>query len=172
MTPATPGYKALAGVTLAGYAVMGLWSMPRIRDAANGLAPFDVRFSGYSLGDAQAFLAALSEEGRQFYGGLQSQLDAIFPPLLFATLAIGLWHLTPNFRTVTRFMLIVVPGIGMIFDAFENAQVRQMLIAGADGVTAELVGQASTFTVIKAAGFLVAIASLLVVFLLSKRARS
>ena len=169
MKGATPGYLMLAAVTFAGYAAMGLWTLPAIRREAGGLPAFDVRPTGYTLEDAQVFLASLSEEGRALYGGLQAQLDAVFPALLFATLAIALWHLTPYLRKVTRYMLILIPALGMAADGFENVQVRTMLIAGAEGVTQELVGWASFLTVMKSAAFLTATLSLLVVYLRSRR---
>lgn len=151
MKGATPGYWALVAVTVALYGTMLFWTLPSIRAEAGGLMPFDLRLVGYTLEDARAFLMALSDEGRALYGGTQAHLDALAPPLLFATLSIALWHLSPHIRKTTRYMIIIVAGIGMAADAFENAAIRDMLIAGADGVDAALVDQASLLTVAKAA---------------------
>jgi hypothetical protein len=169
MTGATPGYWALVAATLGVGAVMLLWTLPFIIAEAGGQFPFDLRPLGYEHAEAVAFLSALSEAGLARYAGMQHVLDAIFPPLLFATLAIALWHLSDDLVRPTRIALIVVAAIGMGADGFENVAVRDMLAAGPDGVTPEMVARASFLTVAKWSANLVALLSVAV--LLARRLR-
>lgn len=168
----TPGYWALLALTLAVYAAMLFWSFPAIRAEAGGLTALDLRVTGYDHGEVQAFLAALSEEGRALYAGWHGSLDAIAPGLLFATMAIALWALSEGWQRTTRIMLVVVAAIGMGADFFENMRIREMLIAGPEGVTPEMVSAASFLTVVKSASLLVSVVALalLVAAHLRKRA--
>lgn len=61
---------------------MNAVTLPKISAAAEGLLPFDLRATGYSEAEAQAFLTALSPEGRALYQGTQHRLDTLYPPLL------------------------------------------------------------------------------------------
>ena len=157
---ATPGYWALAALTVISYGAMAFWTLPAIRAEAGGLQPFDLRPTGYSYDESVAFLTALSEEGLRLYGGPQAMLDAIYPGLLFATLGIALWALTEGVQRTTRIMLVAVCAIGMGADMFENMRVREMLIAGPGGVTVEMVEAASFLTVLKSAANTVAFLAL------------
>ena len=80
-------YWLVLGLTLAMFAVINLWSMPIIRDAAGGLAPFDLRPLGYTTKEAREFLAALLEPELEQYLGTQRRLDQIFPALLAVMLS-------------------------------------------------------------------------------------
>lgn len=170
MTGATPGYWALVAATLGVGAAILLWSVPFITADADGLLPFDLRPLGYGQAEAVAFLSALGEAGLARYAGAQHVLDAVFPPLLFATLAIALWHLSEGVARPTRIALVVVAAIGMAADGFENVAVREMLAAGPDGVTPDMVARASFLTVMKWAAYLVS-ALALAVLLLRRRMR-
>lgn len=162
----TPGYWALVAVTLVFYLAILTWSLPFIRAEAGGLTPFDISPTGYSFGEAQTFLAALSPAGLARYEGAQAQLDAVYPTLLFAVFAIGMWHLSDGMWKIARFFLIVVSAIGMGADGFENVAIREMLAAGPGGITPETVGRASFLTVTKSAANTL---SYLIIFLLLVR---
>lgn len=165
MKGVTPGYWALLAVTAAVYAAIMLWSLPFIRAEAGGLAPFDLRPTGYSYDEAVAFLSALSPEGLARYGGAQGILDAVFPPLLFIVLGLALWHLSEGMGRPTRIALVVVAAIGMVADGLENLRVREMLIAGPAGLTPEMVARASFLTVVKSAANTVSYAAVAVLLL-------
>ena len=75
-------YLVLTVATLAVYFVMIVWSLPKIASAAGGAMPFDLRPWGYTPNEAEAFLVALSSEGRAFYTDVQLRLDTLYPPLL------------------------------------------------------------------------------------------
>ncbi|MFT4514143.1 MAG: hypothetical protein ACI91B_002851 [Planctomycetota bacterium] len=84
-------------LAMAVYAAMVSWALPTVSAAAGGLAVFDLRPSvfdlrptGYSLVEAKQFLAALTPEGRAFYLQVQQPLDLFYPPLITATLFLGI----------------------------------------------------------------------------------
>ena len=133
------------------YAIMVLWSLPRISAEANGLVPFDMRPTGYSLEEARSFLAALSKDGRIFYLTTQHRLDAVYPPLMAITLALGLWLLSPSFTLWVRLPLILVPILAMVSDLTENQLVSDMLNSPVDSLDSELIMTANTATLIKSA---------------------
>ena len=111
------------------YAVMVLWSLPKISAMAGGLAPFDMRPTGYSLDEATVFLEALTDEGRAFYLSTQHWLDTLYPPLLALTLAIGLRMMSPVQSPAINLSLGVIPILAMLADLFENMWVRFLLRA-------------------------------------------
>jgi hypothetical protein len=136
---------------IAVYAVMAGWSLPKISAAAGGAAPFDMRPMGYSFEEAKAFLAALGEDGRRFYGDVQHKLDLAYPALLSLALGTGIYLLSPE--RIGRFAIVLallaVPG--MVFDYVENARVSELLAIPAEAATAELVASASRATLLKSA---------------------
>ncbi|MAM13875.1 MAG: hypothetical protein CML23_26160 [Rhizobiaceae bacterium] len=130
------------------YGAMTIWTLPAISEAAGGLAPFDMRPGGYSFAEAQAFLAALSTQGREIYLGPQQRLDLVYPAALALALGISLYLLAP-FNRFWKGLLALIPALGMVFDYLENAAVRTMLLAGSSGLQPEQVETASRFTTAK-----------------------
>ncbi|MEL6645544.1 MAG: hypothetical protein AAFQ79_16555 [Pseudomonadota bacterium] len=165
----TPGYWALVAGLIAVVAAMAGWSYPLIAAEAGGLPAFDLRVAGYGLNEAQAFLAALSETGRVQYLRVHAVLDSIFAPLMFAVVGIALWHLSADMQKVTRGIVVAVAAVGMIADGFENVVVREMLVAGAGGLTAEMVAEASAVTVVKSAAYGASLIALAVIALRALR---
>ena len=137
-------------IALGLYAVMLLWSLPKITADAGGLPAFDMRPGGYSFEEAKQFLALLSEEGNAFYRTVQQRLDIPFP--FFQALASGwaIYLLAPapwgKWRTVLG--LSALPG--MVLDYVENAHVAELLRAGAEGITPQMVASASFYSQMKA----------------------
>lgn len=131
------------------HAVMILWTLPAITRAAGGLSPFDLRPGGYSFAEAQAFLAALTPEGRHLYLDVQHKLDTAFPLLLAVALGSGLVRLAPAVLGRARWLLALLPVPGALFDYLENLMVGGMLRL--NGIDAEGVGAASLFTLLKSA---------------------
>ena len=156
-------FWAVVLATLAVYAVMLGWSIPAISDAAGGRAVFDMLPAGYSYAEAQAFLAALSPEGADFYRRVQHRLDLIYPALLAISTGWAMVRLAPRWRW--RLALLLAPIPGMVFDYLENRAVAAMLSAGADGLTLEMVAQASRFSQLKAIFSTLSLGLLLVLIL-------
>ena len=142
-------YWALVALTFAIYFVMVLWSLPVVSAAADRVTPFDMRPSGYSFDEAYAFVVAITPEGNSFYQSTQHRLDIAYPTLLALVLAIALWKLAKHLPVWVRSLLIAFPVIGSIADHLENAAVSNILQAGADSLTEELVATASRWTLIK-----------------------
>lgn len=131
------------------YIVMVLWTLPAISQAAGGLRPFDTRPGGYTLPEAQAFLTALTPEGRSLYLDVQQRLDLAYPLLLATALASGMVMLAPTALGRARWLLAILPVPGAAFDYLENLMVGGMLRL--NKIDAEGVGVASLFTLLKSA---------------------
>ena len=156
-------FWAVVFATVAVYAVMLGWSIPAISDAAGGRAVFDILPAGYSYAEAQAFLAALSPDGADFYLRVQHRLDLIYPALLAISTGWAMVRLAPRWRW--RLALLLAPIPGMVFDYLENRAVAAMLSAGADGLTPEMVAQASRYSQLKAIFSTLSLGLLLVLIL-------
>lgn len=129
--------------TMAGvFLTMALWSGPLIMADADGLAVFDARLRGYSVEEARAFLAALSDGGRDFYLTVQHRLDSAFPALFAVVLVMGYAQV---FRGWVRWAASALPLAAAGFDYMENAAVAVMLRAG-DGLTDAMILTASQWT--------------------------
>ncbi len=126
------------------YLAMILWSLPRIAAYADGQTPFDLRPTGYTFEEAQAFLAALGAEGADFYRDVQHQLDLLFPALAAAVVFFAIVWLLPRRLEGWRYVIAAPVVLMAVFDWSENHAVGQMLNAGADGLTEELATVAYT----------------------------
>jgi hypothetical protein len=158
-------FWAVVVATLAVYAVMLGWSLPVISDAAGGRVVFDMLPAGYSYAEAQAFVAAFSPEGADFYIRVQHRLDLIYPALLAISTGWAMVRLAPRWRWRPALLLVPIPG--MVFDYLENRAVAAMLAAGADGLTPEMVAQASRYSQLKAVFSTLSLGLLLVLILAS-----
>lgn len=154
-------FLTLFGVTLAVYGVMLAWSLPTVSDAAGGLAPFDMRPSGYSFAEAQELLTALPPEGVRFYREVQQTLDLFYPVLLALTLFFANAALAPKLLGLWRWVLASLSWPVAVFDYLENQAVGSLLAVGASGLTPEMVASASRWTVLKSSATTLAIAILL-----------
>ena len=151
----------VASIAAALYAIMIIWSLPKISAEAAGLLAFDLRPGGYDFEEARTFIRQLSTEGNAFYRKVQHRLDIAFP--FFQALATG-WAtflLSPANWGNWRFGLAIVAVPGMVFDFLENIHVAAMLIAGADGISEKLVERASFYSQMKAGSVTVALILLL-----------
>ncbi len=140
-------FWAVIAATLAIYLVMVIWSLPKVADAAGGLAPFDLRPLGYSEAEARAFLAALSDDGHRFYVDVQHRLDLAYPALLAASLSLCFARLIGS-RTLRTALIAVALG-GMAADYAENLMVGRMLTDPGVSAPADLIAYASAATVAK-----------------------
>jgi hypothetical protein len=132
--------------TLVLYLVLVLWSLPRISAEAGGAVPFDLRPMGYSFDEAQAFLAALSAEGRAHYLGTQHQLDWIYPALLGTTFITGFSLL---FRRAVLWVLVPLALSVTALDWLENMAVAELLRADLGSLQPSAVTEASRWSMLK-----------------------
>lgn len=134
------------------YAVMLIWSLPKITDAAGGLVPFDMRPGGYSFEKAKAFLSALPPDIVAFYRDIQiGLLDTAYPGLLALSLFLAIALLAPKKLGYGRWTLALIAVPSAVFDYMENTAIRTMLALGPDGITSEIVADASSNSQSKAA---------------------
>ena len=135
-------HLAIIGLTALNYAMMLVYSIPKLLGAADGLWLFDLRAMGYSIAEATRYLNTITPEGRLFYLEVQLMLDTFFPALLAVSLMITLYRLMPKLP-----VLYLFPLSGALFDYYENAAVGQMLLTTAPD--AGLVEMASLLTQLK-----------------------
>ncbi len=167
----TTGWIVFAAA-VAVYLVMVLWSLPFIAAEAKGEVPFDLRPMGYNLNEANAFLSALSARGREFYHSVQHRLDLAYPALLALALGIGSGLTAPRTWRSARWLLVLLPLIGMAADYRENALVSDLLEAQLPLADAALVDAASRVTVVKSIATTLAMflfLTLLVMWIVRKR---
>jgi len=131
--------------TLAVYAYLAVYLGGQLLVFADWQLPFDLRITGYTLGEARSYLRALSPEGYVLAQGRVYWADTLFPLLLGLTLA---WWMRP-FAGVFGMVCVLVAMTCVALDWGENASVQFMLEAGPDWVPPHIVQRASTFTVAK-----------------------
>lgn len=140
---------ALALATLVVFALLAFDVVPHLVAAASGGLPFDLRFDGYDLAEARAYMAVLSPAGTALYLGWGRLADTVFPILLTLTLCLPLRG---------RGQLWFLPALAYgIFDLAENVAVARVLRLGLD-VEAGPVGVASGFTQAKFVALALALA--------------
>lgn len=130
---------ALAAATAAAYAALIWIGVTRLMPEAGGQPPFDLRVTGYDVAEARAYLEALTDAGRRLWTGPIRWLDTVFPLLTGALVAALIWRLG-------RPWLAPVPFAYTAADLWENARVREMIAAGPEGVTPDMVEGASAVT--------------------------
>ena len=111
---------------------------------------------GYTFEQAKSLLACLGEGGRLYYRETQQGLDSIFPALIFVTvsgwqivLAGKLARIGMRLPVWLVALAIAINLVGAIADYSENGAVRQMLLAGPDGLTRLMVDRANPATLAK-----------------------
>lgn len=142
-------FYVLAASALTILVVMNVWTVPRIEAEAEGVRIFDNRPMGYSIAEAQEFLGALSQRGKEMYLGIQKYLDTLFPILFAIAMPWGLWLLTPNWHKAARIGLCLIAFLGPMCDLMENTSVRVLLHAGPENITEAMVKTASNWSVRK-----------------------
>jgi len=173
LTLSHPAIRVLGWlVTLAAaaiYVFMLAVTLPHLSDLAGGMTMFDLRNGGYDFETARTILARLGTEGREYYESVQHVLDAFYPPLVALAVTYWMWRFAPRWRAlgwllpnVVLFAAMAIAVLAAAFDLTENVLVGQMLAARPDGLTAELVGTASGFTLAKTIAVSVSQTALLV----------
>lgn len=120
----------LAGATI--YLVMITVTLAHVQAVSNQI-PFDMRPLGYTLQDATQLLAALGEDGREYYLMRQIPLDTAYPALLAMTLISTFYWL--GLRLPYRWLVQVgvVLSLGAaFFDYAENLGIATMILTWPD----------------------------------------
>jgi len=144
----------IIGLTVVNYAMMLVFSTPKLLKAADGLWLFDMRITGYSLEEATQYVTTITPEGRLFYLEVQQMLDTFFPALLAISLMLTLYRLAPKLPA-----LFLFPASGALFDYYENASVAQILLTNAPDHA--LVEVASLLTSLKFASIAISLLAIL-----------
>lgn len=145
----TKSLIALSLVTFVTYGVLAGVGVTNLTLSDEGLIPFDLRFSGYTLTEAQTYLALMNADQAALYSGFLRRIDTVFPVLMGLWMGWCLWGLTRRIHPWSRIILLVVPACYTVMDLCENALVSDMVQQGAVGVQDELVILASSYTVTK-----------------------
>ncbi len=160
MSRAQVAFVLLASLTGAVYLAMTLVTLPHLRDAAGGLAPFDLRPGGYSAAQARAFLDALDAPARQYYLSVQQRLDLVFPALEAVTLIVAFRTLAKGWLAV---VLSILAALGAVFDYLENHAVAALLRTGT--VTDDMIAFASRWTLLKSVAVTLSLTALALLIL-------
>ncbi|MCT4371887.1 hypothetical protein CLG85_016805 [Yangia mangrovi] len=139
----------VAALAAALFICMGYYAVRVLWPGAGGQAPFDVRVLGYTAGEAQRYLMALSGEARSVYLLEMRWLGLGFRVVFGLTLLIGTWVLSQGRAWWRRgiFLLLALAWIGA--DAAENLLVNEMLLRGPVALDHALVDWSSLFTRLK-----------------------
>jgi hypothetical protein len=137
-------------LTMGMYLLMLLYTIPKVESFAPGIPLFDLSPFGYSYQHASSLLAVLGEEGRSVYLYQQLPADFIYPGLFAISYSLLLtWLFAKGFNKESKiFYLAAVPVLGGLFDYLENISIITM-IKSFPNLSQELVGIASTFTLLK-----------------------
>ena len=140
---------ALSLVTFTTYGALVWVGVTNLSLGDGSLKPFDLRFTGYTLAEAQAYLALMSADQAELYTGLLRRIDTVFPMLMGLWMGWCLWGLTRRIHPWSRVILLVVPASYTVMDLCENALVADMVRQGAAELEGELVSLASSYTITK-----------------------
>ena len=146
-------------------------TFPKLRQFSGGVDPFDSRFWGYSISEAQALLAALGASGRDYYANVQLWVDTFYPASYgfsramraLSWLALPLRATRRGLAVPIQVFLVVLPCVVMILDWSENAAISTML-ATWQQLDANQVAGASQLSFLKSAGAMVTDSLLLLMF--------
>ncbi len=124
--------------------VMNFYLIPLIEQTTEGLRCFDMNSTGYTLEQAQRFLALLGERGRNIYLHAQLPLDLFYPVAYTAFFVSAIYALRGKASA-----LFALPAALALCDYTEN--VCSIIMLRAMEVSAGLARFASTVTVLKSA---------------------
>jgi hypothetical protein len=132
------------------YLIMIGYTIPGVRQYANGNNLFDMMPGGYSADYALHLLTLLGEEGRSAYLHNQLPVDMIYPFLFGLCYSLLLaYFLNKLNRLETRLFYVTwLPILAGLFDYLENISIIFMLLRY-PSFSPHLASLASVFTVIK-----------------------
>lgn len=169
MTRYAKSLTALTLVTAVTYGVLVGVGAANLVLGAEGLKPFDLRILGYSLSEAEAYLALLGMSEVNLYTGFLRKIDTVFPLLFGLWMGWCLWGLTRQIHPWSRVILLVVPASYTLMDLCENALVADLVRGFQGPVDGDLVALASSYTISKFVTLFVAFGLLLAMMLLRVR---
>lgn len=143
------------------YAIMLLYTIPRVEQYAPEMRLFDLSPTGYSFVYAIELLRVLGVKGRDLYMYQQLPLDFIYPGLFAVSCCLVLsWLFAKSLNANSKmFFLCFVPVAAGLFDYLENIGIVRMLISYPN-VAESLVSITSFLTILKS-GFTTAVFVLL-----------
>lgn len=132
------------------YAIMLLYTIPRVEQYALGMKLFDLSPTGYSFEYAIELLRILGVKGRDLYMYQQLPVDFIYPGLFAVSCCLVLsWLFAKSLNTNSKmFYLCFVPVAAGLFDYLENIGIVRMLISYPN-VADSLVSITSFLTILK-----------------------
>lgn len=149
MKPYTKALIVLSLVTFSTYGVLVGVGVANLTFDHAGLKPFDLRPLGYTLEDAQIYIALLTPELVALYSGFLRRVDTVFSLLMGLWLGWCLWGVTRRLHPWSRVILLVVPASFTVMDLCENALISEMVQKNVSAVGADLVSMASSYTITK-----------------------
>ncbi|NOX72261.1 MAG: hypothetical protein GXP03_01085 [Alphaproteobacteria bacterium] len=155
-------YWAITAITVGLAAYLILVAGPYLTGQAGGLAPFDLRRSGYSPFEAKQFLDALSPDGAAFYLKVWWPLDTVFLLALALFSGLSIRYLYQGGAGMWGSAAKLVPAAYILFDfIMENRKVAEMIRGGAEALTEAEVLSAALMTEMKFVVFYLIVALLL-----------
>ncbi|PCI24255.1 hypothetical protein COB57_05385 [Candidatus Peregrinibacteria bacterium] len=138
------------------YALMIIYSIPKVMQYSNGMQILDLLPTGYSAHYVQTLFQSLGEIGRETYLFQQIPLDMIYPGLFAISYSLLLTLILKNtFSKENKIQLLsMVPILAGLFDYAENIGIIIMLYTYPDftillaNITAIFSILKSTFTVV------------------------
>lgn len=132
------------------YAVILLYTIPAVLEAAPEMKLFDMSPGGYTIEYAEKLIDAIGADGRRVYLSLQLPIDFIYPGLFAVAYTLLLtWLFKKGFAQESPiFYLALVPAVAGFFDYLENVGIILMLRSFPD-LTATTVIFSSICSVIK-----------------------
>ena len=86
----------------------------------DGLSIFDSRLVGYTVGEAKAYLSAITAEQSMLYRRVFHKLDTAFPAFLTFTMVALVWRGAGGVDLVMRVLGTVLPVTYLFLDFTEN----------------------------------------------------
>lgn len=146
------GVKVLVlfGITMAVYALMLLFSIPKVHQFAGGMRLPDMMPEGYDFEYIMNLFSALGDNGRSMYLSLQLPIDMIYPALFAICYSLMLAYFLKKLRKEHSLLLVLcfLPFVAGVADYFENIGIIYMLKQFPD-LTEQTVDIVSGFSVIK-----------------------
>jgi hypothetical protein len=144
------GLRVLWAATAAAYAFVVLGPGAVLIGTGGGAQPFDLRFAGYTLAEAQGYLGLIGAAGRMQYLSAVIPADMIFATLFAVTMAASALRAGAGVAVAA---LCALPGL---CDLAENLTLAQMLAQAGAGLDPRVVARASVLTQAKWAALVLA----------------
>ena len=169
MTRYAKALIALTLVTAVTYGVLVGVGASNLVLGEDGQQPFDLRILGYTVSEAETYLALIKQPEVELYTGFLRKIDTAFPLLFGLWMGWCLWGLTRHIHPWSRVILLLVPASYTMMDLCENALVADLVRGFQSPIDSDLVALASSYTISKFVTLFVAFGLLLAMMLLRVR---